>query len=761
MKKAQSTYFVILGVLAVVLMGILVFNFNKDQQDVMDMNKFEQSAFDAQTKSFQKYFEECSKVSITKAGQEYGLSEEVILDYIDYANLELIDCMNSMFLELEGQGFKVSKESPMIDVEFNPESITVSVDYPSEISLDTAKFKIDKVIMILGRIESVHLPNGVATDEIVLNSPDRRAKMVIPAGTKVTDESGNPIESISLRTEDAHFDGLSNGVVIGNIVYEGGPDGAQFNPPIDIYMRIRSSDLPAFVSERSVSIGYWDDDMWVGMPTEVEEPGLLKAKLSHFSIYATVMCGGNGNEPVVVKSPTLYRQEYSLQTFEEDVQGNKLYNVGVTEEFCDKGSEKYWVEDKDTIVPTPEEYLKILKEEDERIIRSPEDLMRNQGGTATFDGIPFPPEYGTRGDTETCANKPQEVEQYCCCFFDESGQNKCVATPVSKNAIWGQQSCMRYLYDNGIKDLASMNLVKHYEKYPLYGKSLGDYPMYDFVDSEVTNGNDCMDLPIETGFESSVEGYNEEVCIDGYIGHSGVGGETIFDIKFKGNGNACIFKVQDDGKFYDIKYKQEHGTSCVGPDELIKVSSTGTKLGNEKIVTDTIVYGLEEITQVETDSYCADCGVEITVYGTGLEYDGNINYPCEDLAEAPRDHSINSKIIYEDGSPSCFFCEDVDGELTYVKQDVKVCDPYRGCGSCLALKIGEPCPPSEEGNNWCSNDYGCRDGFIISAEDIEKQKPGDWSDRCPPCLDNIDSRDSCTEWSSNNPGKGEVYTGDD
>jgi hypothetical protein len=234
MKKAQTTLYVILGLVLVIIVGIFVYNNSQVQTANLDANKFEQSSFDAQTKSFQKYFEECAKVSITKAGQEYGLSENTLSDYVDFSTVELIDCMNAMFLELEGQGFKITKSIPLVEVEFNPESITVSVDYPTEISMDNAKFTLDKVVMILGRIETVHLQNGIATEEIVLNSPDRRAKFVIPVGTKVVDESGNPLESVSMRTEDVHFDGLNNGVVIGNIVYEGTPDGAQFDPPVDI-----------------------------------------------------------------------------------------------------------------------------------------------------------------------------------------------------------------------------------------------------------------------------------------------------------------------------------------------------------------------------------------------------------------------------------------------------------------------------------------------------------------------------------------------
>jgi hypothetical protein len=510
-------------------------------------------------------------------------------------------------------------------------------------------------------------------------------------------------------------------------------------------MRIKSNDLPLFVNEKSLSIGYWDGDMWVGMPTEVAEPGLLKAQLSHFSMYAIVMCGGGTEPEIVIDSPKLYFQEYSLQTVDKDENGNKLYNVGVNEEFCNPDSEEFWKKDKDTIIPSPKEFLKILKEDDERIMISIEDIMRTPGGPFTFHGII--PHSGL--DDDSMCHTEATVTANCCCVKDGDAF-KCTPDEhvgvgdLNSNSLWSQQDCMSYLFANGYTELEEMIFLE-----PTSIENPDDYPLFDIDDNPIELS--CADVTKPEGIKTHVFGYRTEECIDGYTKEEG---KNVFEVHFKGNGDACRFEAQDDGKFYEIEYEQEYGTLCEGSDELIYVSGSGTKLGNEKIVTDTIVYGLEEITQVKTDNYCADCSAKITIYGKGLEYDGEITYSCENLNNYDEmfDEDLSYDIMNNEGTPTCYHCEDVNGELTYVKQDVSVCDPYLGCGPCLSLELGGSCPPSEEGNNWCSNNYGCRNGIILSASDIEDNKDGDWSDRCPPCLENIDSRDSCTPVNDANQG---------
>ena len=133
---------------------------------------------------------------------------------------------------------------------------------------------------LAGKVSS----NGQITQDIILVSQDRRATIEIPEGTLAFNAQGTPLASLRVRPADRP-NSLPEGFSVIGIVYEFGPDGATFSPPVSVSLGYRPEGLPSDLSGKELAILRYDGDRgWVPLETIVDNANLVaKAKTSHFT----------------------------------------------------------------------------------------------------------------------------------------------------------------------------------------------------------------------------------------------------------------------------------------------------------------------------------------------------------------------------------------------------------------------------------------------------------------------------------------------
>lgn len=126
---------------------------------------------------------------------------------------------------------------------------------------------------------------GVVQSTTTLTSEDGRVTLNIPAGTVLKTAAGGPLISMTVSVPDSIPAPPSGKTVI--LALDFGPDGATFDPPITLTLTYEESELPAGVSEASLSLAFWDDSGWAVLESEVDAGAdTVSAPVSHFTTFA-------------------------------------------------------------------------------------------------------------------------------------------------------------------------------------------------------------------------------------------------------------------------------------------------------------------------------------------------------------------------------------------------------------------------------------------------------------------------------------------
>ena len=102
--------------------------------------------------------------------------------------------------------------------------------------------------------------------------------------TVAVDADGDPFSEIEVDVKSPH-DAPSDSLLIGN-VYDLGPDGAEFDPPVPLTIAYERGQLPDGVDEGELVIAWLDEesDEWVILKSSVDEDArMVVAEVSHFS----------------------------------------------------------------------------------------------------------------------------------------------------------------------------------------------------------------------------------------------------------------------------------------------------------------------------------------------------------------------------------------------------------------------------------------------------------------------------------------------
>jgi len=229
------------------------------------------------------FVEQCILQSLEKAIEFYGLMDmQNISQYIDY-NLPLCTGNFDIFPAVE-----IIEETPITEVDMDIDNLTLFVKtlYPLHITNSIAEVKIEDFYIqySLESSSSLNLVGSKITSDLTVQSSDESATLNILDGTLVSN-NGVFVDSITILMQSNEIYPSTGDVIIGNIIYDLGPDGTGFNP--DLSLIIEYDDLLEEEYDPDMfAISYFNGLNWVQLPSSVDKVNnTVTARISHFSAY--------------------------------------------------------------------------------------------------------------------------------------------------------------------------------------------------------------------------------------------------------------------------------------------------------------------------------------------------------------------------------------------------------------------------------------------------------------------------------------------
>ena len=135
-----------------------------------------------------------------------------------------------------------------------------------------------------------YLKDYTFTEGVSARSEDFKVELYIPEGTVAKNAVGSSISSIRIQ-EMAGPPLRPKDTATVSQVYEMGPAGATFDPPVLLIIEYDESKIPQGVAEKTLVISNYDDSLgqWVDLKSTVAtENNTVTAKVSHFSVFAAL-----------------------------------------------------------------------------------------------------------------------------------------------------------------------------------------------------------------------------------------------------------------------------------------------------------------------------------------------------------------------------------------------------------------------------------------------------------------------------------------
>ncbi len=158
------------------------------------------------------------------------------------------------------------------------------------------------VTSVIGKVDE----DGYFTEKVVAPSADGLAWVTIAEGIQGLDRFGYPINRITIVEMEDPPDPPTDHSVVG-LVYDFGPDGSTFDPPITLTITYDPELIPDGVAEEDLTIAVWDKDTetWVKLPSVVDtENKTITAETDGFTGFAILAANAPASFSVLFLSIT-------------------------------------------------------------------------------------------------------------------------------------------------------------------------------------------------------------------------------------------------------------------------------------------------------------------------------------------------------------------------------------------------------------------------------------------------------------------------
>jgi len=186
-------------------------------------------------------------------------------------------------------------------------------------------------ITLLGQVVSFRISAaGVILETITVTSEDGNVSITIPAGTIALNKDGEPLSSLTVDVDPSPPDPPEGGNIIG-IVYDFGPEGATFEPPITVTFAYDPDEVP---EDTKLVVMEWDEDadQWVEIPeddytvnTEDHTVELLVSGFSKYAIIARAVIAA----PLIAPAPAVFSLS-NLTVQPVEIEAGKAVTIAIT-----------------------------------------------------------------------------------------------------------------------------------------------------------------------------------------------------------------------------------------------------------------------------------------------------------------------------------------------------------------------------------------------------------------------------------------------
>ena len=129
-------------------------------------------------------------------------------------------------------------------------------------------------------------------EDVEALSYDDKVKVFLKMGTEVKNAQGSFVTSIVIEKLTSPLSATTNAEIVGS-VYDIGPSGATFDPPITITFSYDPNNLPEGVSEQDLALAWFDKTAseWKLLEDSVVDTSKrdVTAHISHFTPYAIII----------------------------------------------------------------------------------------------------------------------------------------------------------------------------------------------------------------------------------------------------------------------------------------------------------------------------------------------------------------------------------------------------------------------------------------------------------------------------------------
>jgi hypothetical protein len=143
---------------------------------------------------------------------------------------------------------------------------------------------------------------GVIRESVTYRTDDGALEIEIGAGTTALKADGEPLQAITVKMVCDNIPPPPVGAYIIGCVYDLGPDGATFDPPITVRLYYDPDKVPEGIAEKDLVIAYYNvsTQQWVVLPSTVDtDTHTITAETDHltlFAVYAEAAAGGPEGE---------------------------------------------------------------------------------------------------------------------------------------------------------------------------------------------------------------------------------------------------------------------------------------------------------------------------------------------------------------------------------------------------------------------------------------------------------------------------------
>ncbi|MBI3052173.1 hypothetical protein HYY74_07020 [Candidatus Woesearchaeota archaeon] len=248
LKKGQVSAFIIAGILILVVVGL--FSINRTE-----LSKIPRQPGQAQTPqiqleqealSLQSYMSSCLQEALREA-QGIGVNERDRYAAEKLIEQEAREC--SDFTAYEARGVTVEKGEPAAKITQSEDVLSASVNYPLTVKTSESELSFSSFNAYVKRKAGFSLDSP---GPFVF--PDSLAEFSLPDGLSATMPDGKREITVQIKEED--LANPENSVLVLSTVYDLKPDGAKFDPPLLLTIK-----LPArFTPEQAAKFKavYWD-----------------------------------------------------------------------------------------------------------------------------------------------------------------------------------------------------------------------------------------------------------------------------------------------------------------------------------------------------------------------------------------------------------------------------------------------------------------------------------------------------------------------